>query len=100
MLAERFCEVEPHTAVYWAEATGIPKARMIMLERRLSVGIQDFSKFGTDWETDRSEVVDSVNKTLAGQPEFRDPARQSLLPRIRAWHRLIPYLRSGWYYGN
>jgi hypothetical protein len=95
MLAESFCEVKPHTAVYWAEVTGIPVARMIIMERRTSEDLDVYIESEMDWGTDKSGFVDSVNKSFALQPEFRDAPRQSLLPRIRGWHRLAPY-RSGW----
>jgi hypothetical protein len=100
MLAERFCEIEPHTTASWAEATGISKSRLIVMKRRFHEDSDDLLGSVIGWDGDMSQFVDVLDECFNLHAEFRDPSRQSLLTRIRGWHRLYPKIGSEWYQWN
>jgi hypothetical protein len=100
MLAERFVKDEPHTAASWAEATGIPEARMIIMKRRFFEETYVLMETIFDGDRDWSKFLDELHHSFEIHDEFREPSQHSLLQRIRGWHRLSPDIGSGWYLWN
>lgn len=85
MLAEIFSDDEPHTAVSWAKATGIPEDRVRIMKETINEEMDEHK----DGVLDRRKIMEGVSYVLARSSnihaECQDPSPPSLLMQIMFW---------------
>ncbi|KAH0287842.1 hypothetical protein M436DRAFT_63421 [Aureobasidium namibiae CBS 147.97] len=83
MLFARFYETSPHTVRAWVEATGVPEAQMVVIEARVSEGLDNVLNKELDWVEDGRHLSHTMTRSLNLYARLRNPSPQWLLAQIK-----------------